>query len=159
MQWRLEGIQISNPNHFADQSSVGGSVSTLNNNILATSDFYTGAFSAEYGDVLSGVYDVKLRAGNNEKFESMFGFGLIGTDLTLEGPFKKGYGGSYLVNYRYSTVSLIQDIGLVDNLAGALNFQDAAFKVVLPTKKLGVFSVFGLGGTSNFLLEDVTPAL
>ena len=159
VQWRLEGIQISNPNHFADQSSVGGSVSTLNNNILATSDFHTGAFSAEFGDVLSGVYDVKLRAGNNEKFESVFGFGLIGTDLTLEGPFKKGYGGSYLVNYRYSTVSLIQDIGLVDNVNGALNFQDAAFKVVLPTKKLGVFSLFGLGGTSSFLFDDVTPAL
>lgn len=158
VQWRLEGVQISNPNHFADQSSVGGSISTLNNNILATSDFYTGAFSAEYGDVLSGVYDLKLRAGNNEKFESVFGFGLLGTDLTLEGPFKKGYGGSYLVNYRYSTPSLLQDVGLLDNFSGALNFQDAAFKVVLPTKKLGVFSLFGLGGMSNFLFEDVTPA-
>lgn len=158
VQWRLEGVEITNPNHFGDQSAVGGSVSTLNNNILATSDFYTGAFSAEYGDVLSGVYDVKLRAGNNEKFEGVFGFGLLGTDLTLEGPFKKGYGGSYLVNYRYSTVSLISDLGLVD-LDGILKFQDAAFKVVLPTKKAGVFSFFGLGGKSSFLLEDVTPAL
>lgn len=158
VQWRLEGVEITNPNHFGDQSAVGGSVSTLNNNILATSDFYTGAFSAEYGDVLSGVYDVKLRAGNNEKFEGVFGFGLLGTDLTLEGPFKKGYGGSYLVNYRYSTVSLISDLGLVD-LDGILKFQDAAFKVVLPTKKAGVFSLFGLGGKSSFLLEDVTPAL
>ncbi len=158
VQWRLEGVEITNPNHFGDQSAVGGSVSTLNNNILATSDFYTGAFSPEYGDVLSGVYDVKLRAGNNEKFEGVFGFGLLGTDLTLEGPFKKGYGGSYLVNYRYSTVSLISDLGLVD-LDGILKFQDAAFKVVLPTKKVGVFSLFGLGGKSSFLLEDVTPAL
>lgn len=159
VQWRLEGMQITNPNHFADQSAVGGSVSTLNNNILATSDFYTGAFAPEYGDVLSGVYDVKLRTGNNEKFESVFGFGLLGTDLTLEGPFKKGYGGSFLVNYRYSTASLIQDVGLINNLNGILRFQDAAFKVVLPTKKAGVFSFFGLGGMSSFMFEDVTPAL
>src|SRR5688572_11509410 len=149
VQWRLEGIQITNPNHFSDQSSVRGSISTLNNNLLATSDFYTGAFSAEYGDVLSGVYDVKLRQGNNQKFESIFGFGITGTELTVEGPFKKGYKGSYLVNYRYSTVSLLSKLGLFSELNGTLNFQDAAFKVVLPTKKMGLFSFFGLGGSSN----------
>jgi len=154
VQWRLEGIQITNPNHFADQNSVGGGISALNNNLLATSDFYTGAFSPEYGDVLSGVYDVKLRSGNNEKFESIFGLGLLGTDLTMEGPLKKGYGGSFLVNYRYSTVSLINDLGLVD-INGTPKFQDATFKIVLPTKKAGTFSVFGLGGLSNLSLEDV----
>ncbi|RYE58325.1 MAG: TonB-dependent receptor, partial [Sphingobacteriales bacterium] len=159
LQWRLEGIQITNPNHFSDQSSVGGSISALNNNLLATSDFYTGAFSAEYGDVLSGVYDVKLRQGNNEKSESTFGFGITGTELTVEGPFKKGYKGSYLLNYRYSTVALLSNLGLFSDLNGSLNFQDAAFKVVLPTKKMGSFSLFGLGGISNFLFKDVTPAL
>jgi hypothetical protein len=113
IQWRLEGVEITNPNHFADQGSVSGSVSTLNNNLLATSDFFTGAFSPEYGDVLSGVYDVKLRAGNNEKFESVLGIGLIGTDITLEGPLKKGYGGSFLVNYRYSTATLLDKLGMI----------------------------------------------
>lgn len=159
IQWRLEGVQIANPNHFSDQSSVGGSVSTLNNNLLATSDFYTGAFSAEYGDVLSGVYDVKLRQGNNEKFESIFGFGVVGSELTVEGPFRKGHKGSYLLNYRYSTVSLISKLGLFDELNGTLNFQDATFKVVLPTKRTGTFSMFGLGGLSNFLFKDVSPSL
>lgn len=154
VQWRLEGIDITNPTHFADQNAVKGGISALNNNLLSTSDFYTGAFSAEYGDVLSGVYDVKMRAGNNEKREATFGFGLLGTDLTLEGPFKKGYGGSYLVNYRYSTISIISDLGLV-SIDGLLSFQDAAFKIVLPTKKAGVFSFFGLGGKSSFYLEDV----
>ncbi len=158
IQWRLEGVQISNPNHFADQSSVGGAVSTLNNNILATSDFHTGAFTAEFGDVLSGVYDVKLRAGNNEQFEAVFGFGLLGTDLTLEGPFKKGYNGSYLVNYRYSTASIVSDLGLIDP-GGIPKFQDAAFKVVLPTKKAGTFSIFGLSGLSSFIFEDVKPSI
>lgn len=158
IQWRLEGLEITNPNHFADQNSVSGGISALNTNLLATSDFYTGAFSPEYGDVLSGVYDVKLRAGNNEKMEATFGFGLLGTDLTLEGPFKKGYGGSYLVNYRYSTISLVNDIG-VANIDGLLKFQDASFKIVLPTKRIGTFSILGLGGLSSFFLEDVKPDL
>ena len=158
MQWRLEGVQITNPNHFADQGAIGGGLSTLNNNILATSDFYTGAFAPEYGDVLSGVYDVKLRAGNNEKTEAILGVGILGTDLTLEGPLKKGYGGSYLVNYRYSTISLLTDLGLT-GVKGSPKFQDAAFKVLLPTKKAGAFSLFGLGGASSALLKEVTPQI
>lgn len=158
VQWRLEGVQITNPNHFADPSAVSGSVSTLNNNLLATSDFYTGAFTPEFGDVLSGVYDVKLRAGNNEKFESVFGVGLLGTDITFEGPFKKGYGGSFLVNYRYSVASIIKELGLID-IDGVPKFQDAAFKVVLPTKDFGTFSLFGLGGMSSFFFEDVSPEI
>lgn len=156
IQWRLEGIQITNPNHFANQNGIGsGGISALNNNLLEKSDFYTGAFSAEYGDVLSGVYDVRLRSGNNEKFEGIFGLGIMGTDVTLEGPLKKGYDGSFLVNYRYSTVSLIADLGLVD-VNGIPRYQDAAFKVTLPTKKMGNFSVFGLWGLSGFDLEDLS---
>ncbi|WP_158856762.1 TonB-dependent receptor [Lunatibacter salilacus] len=158
VQWRLEGVEITNPNHWADQNSVGGAVSTLNNNLLATSDFYTGAFSPEYGDVLSGVYDVKLRAGNNEKLESVLGVGLLGMDLTMEGPFKKGYSGSFLANYRYSTISLIDNLGMVD-IGGTPKFQDAALKVVLPTKKMGTFSLFALAGKSGFFFEDVTPSV
>ncbi len=159
VQWRLEGEQMTTPNHFGDQSAVSGSVSILNNNIMASSDFYTGAFTPEYGDVLSGVYDVRLRTGNNEQYEAVFGFGLLGTEMTVEGPFKKGYGGSFLVNYRYSTIGLGSTLGLIDGISGVLNFQDATFKVVLPTRKAGVFSVYGLGGASSFKFEDVTPAL
>ena len=157
MQWRLEGAEISSPYHMDDQNSSFGALTALNNNLLATSDFYTGAFSPEYGDVISCVYDVKLRSGNNEKFEATGGIGLMGTELTLEGPFKKGYAGSYLFNYRYSTISLINDLGLVD-VPGVLNYQDATFKVALPTKKTGTFSFYGLGGLSGFSMENMGPA-
>jgi hypothetical protein len=159
IQWRLEGVQITNPSHFGDPAGLGtGAPSALNNHILATSDFHTGAFTAEFGDVLSGVYDVKLRTGNNEKFEGMVGIGILGSDLTLEGPIKKGYAGSYLVNYRYSTISIIDKIGLVD-IGGIPTFQDGAFKVSLPTKKFGNFSLFGLSGYSTLDFENVDPTI
>jgi hypothetical protein len=156
MQWRLDGAEISSPYHMDDQNASFGALTALNNNLLATSDFYTGAFSSEYGDVISSVYDVKLRSGNNEKFEATGGLGFMGTELTLEGPFKKGYAGSYLINYRYSTISLIKDLGLVD-VDGGVNYQDAAFKVVLPSKKAGVFSFYGLGGLSGVSMENMGP--
>lgn len=160
LQWRLEGVQISNPSHFGDPAGTGtNGVSTLNNNILATSDFYTGAFPAEFGDALSGVYDVKLRTGNHEKFEAILGAGIIGTDFTVEGPFKKGYGGSFLVNYRFTTVGLIDKLGLIPDLGGIPSFQDGAFKFVFPTQKLGRFSFFGLAGKSNISFEDVNESI
>ena len=157
--WRLEGAEISNPNHFGDPSSIGGSTGTLNNNLLSTSDFYTGAFPAEFGDALSGVYDVKMRKGNNEKFEGIFGFGLLGTELTVEGPFKKGYKGSYLANFRYSTIGAAIELGLIPVEDVSLKFQDAAFKIYLPTERLGTFSIFGLQGKSSFTFLDINPGL
>lgn len=156
MQWRLEGVEITSPYHFDDQNSSFGGLSAINNNLLTASDFYTGAFSPEHGNVLSNVFDVRFRPGNNEKLEATVGFGLIGTDVTLEGPIKKGYSGSFLANYRYSTASLIQDMGLIE-MDGLFNFQDANLKIVLPTKRFGTFSIFGLGGLSNFSIEDLTP--
>jgi hypothetical protein len=154
IQWRLDGVEISNPTHFADQNSITGGISALNNSLLSTSDFSTGAFSPEYGDVLSGVYDVKFRTGNNQKYETSLGVGIQGTEATLEGPLKKGYGGSFLVNYRYSTISLLNKLGLI-KLDGDLAYQDGAFKIVLPAKKAGVFSFFGLVGASGGKVKDV----
>jgi len=156
MQWRLDGTEISSPYHMDDQNSSFGALTALNNNLLATSDFYTGAFSSEYGDVISCIYDVKLRPGNNEKFEATGGIGLMGTELTLEGPFKKGYAGSYLFNYRYSTISLMKKLGLVD-VPGGVDYQDATFKVVLPSHRAGTFSFYGLGGLSGFSMENMGP--
>lgn len=155
MQWRLDGVKITSPYHMDDQNAASGALTAINKNLLSTSDFYTGAFSPEYGNVLSNIMNMKLRTGNNEKFEATFGLGLLGTDLTVEGPFKKDYGGSYLINYRYSTVSLINDLGLIGDVEGVVNYQDVTFKLVLPTKSAGTFSIFGLGGLSGFAFTNL----
>ncbi len=146
--WRMEGIEIPNPNHFANEGATGGPINALNSELLSNSDFYTGAFSPEYGDVLSGVFDMKMRAGNNEKHEYSVGIGVLGTDITAEGPFRKGYEGSFLFNYRYSSLALLSEAGLVD-FDGVPKYQDAAFKIVLPSKKKGTLSLFGMGGLSE----------
>jgi hypothetical protein len=160
IQWRFEGVEITAPNHQADQNGAIGGFSCLNNKLLAASDFYTAAFTPEYGGVLSGVYDLKLRSGNNEKYETMAGVGLMGTDFTVEGPLKNGYAGSYLINYRFSNIGLIQKLGLVGDIDGVTTtFQDANFKVVLPTEKIGTFSFFGVGGLDNLLIKGVNPNL
>ena len=154
IQWRLEGIEIPNPNHFSEEGATGGPINALNSKMLANSEFYTGAFAPEYGNALSGVFDMHLRKGNNEKREYSFSVGVLGTEATLEGPFKKDGGASYLFNYRYSTLSLLDGMGLLD-FGGVPTYQDLSFKVFLPTKSLGTFSIFGLGGKSNIIEETL----
>ncbi|HMF72054.1 MAG TPA: TonB-dependent receptor, partial [Flavitalea sp.] len=88
--WRMEGIPIPNPNHFASFGTTGGSVSAINTNALKTSDFYTGAFSAEYGNATAAVFDLSLRSGNRERFEKTIQLNLFsGLEAMLEGPIGK----------------------------------------------------------------------
>lgn len=146
--WRMEGIDIPNPNHFVNTGTSGGGVSILSSQLLANSDFITGAFPAEYGNAMSGVFDLSLRKGNNEKREFTFQAGFLGTDIAAEGPIAKNYKGSYLINYRYSTLSIISKLGvpLGDFVT---DFQDLSLNIFLPAGKKSSFTVFGFGGLSD----------
>lgn len=138
-QWRLEGVEIPNPTHFADISGLGGGfLSALSTQVIGNSDFYNGAFPAEYNNALSGVFDMHLRNGNNQKFEHTVQVGLMGIDLASEGPISKKHGSSYLINYRFSNTSLATGNDI------ALKYQDLAFKLNFPTRKAGTFSIWGL---------------
>ncbi|MEB2784651.1 TonB-dependent receptor [Algoriphagus persicinus] len=146
--WRMEGIDIPNPNHFVNPGTSGGGVSILSSQLLANSDFVTGAFPAEYGNALSGVFDLSLRKGNNENQEFTIQAGFLGLDLAAEGPIAKNYKGSYLVNYRYSTLSLLSNIGLPLG-DFVTNFQDLSFNIYLPTGAKSNITLFGFGGLSD----------
>lgn len=144
LQWKLEGVEIPNPNHFADLSAFGGGgLTALSSQLLANSDFFSGAMPAEYSNALSGVFDIFMRKGNNEKSEHTIQVGLLGIDVASEGPFKKEGKSSYLFNYRYSTLALLEPL-LPEN-AGGTKYQDLSFKLNFPTKKAGTFSIWGIG--------------
>lgn len=90
VQWRVEGIEIPNPSHFAGSSTAGGGLVTiLSSQVLDNSDFMTAAFPSEYGNALSGVFDMNLRKGNNQDYEHAFKLGLLGIDFASEGPLSK----------------------------------------------------------------------
>lgn len=141
--WRMEGIEIPNPSHFANVTSFGGGgITALSSQMLANSDFYSGAFPAEYGNALSGVFDMKIRNGNNEQHEHSLRAGLTGLDLSGEGPFRKERRSSYLFNYRYSTLALLS--GFLPENAQGIGYQDLSWKINLPTEKTGNISFWGL---------------
>jgi hypothetical protein len=151
--WRLEGIAIPNPNHFAGEGSTGGPINALSSKMLSNSDFFTGAFAAEYGDATSGVFDMKLKNGNNEQREYTAAISTLGLDVTAEGPFQSGKRASYIANYRYSALDILDKAGVVD-FGGVPRYQDLSFKVSLPLNNKHYFSLFGLGGYSSIDTEE-----
>lgn len=153
--WRLDGINIPNPNHFGSLGTTGGPVSILNNNLLDNSDFMTGAFPAEYGNAISGAFDLKMRRGNSDKNEFMGQVGFNGFEVGAEGPIGKNKKASYLANYRYSTLGLLNDMGIKFGYSSIPQYQDLSFKIDVPTGiKHGRFSLFGIGGKSYIELLD-----
>ena len=146
MQYRIEGVEIFTPNHYNDMWNAGyGLVSGLNSNVIANSDFFTSTFNANYNNALSGVFDVKMRSGNNSKHENILQIGTVSEELTLEGPISRKNNSSYIVNYRYGFTSLVDKLGLVDTEGSHMGFQDFSVKLNFPTKRAGTFSIFGLG--------------
>ncbi len=157
--WRLEGIEIPNPNHFGSLGSSGGAISMLSSSTLSNSDFYTGAFPSEFGNAISGVFDLNMRSGNSDKREYSFMLGALGVEAAIEGPFSKNSNASYLINYRYSTLAALSVIGL--NPVGDVlpEYQDLSFKINVPTEKAGVFSLFGLAGKNRAYYEPTADSL
>lgn len=154
--YRLEGVDIPNPNHFAAAGTTGGPVSMLNNNVLSNSDFLTGAFPAEYGNAVAAVFDLQMRNGNNETNEFLGQIGFAGFELLSEGPLRIGSNSSYLVSYRYSTLGVFSALGLNFGTGTAIpKYQDVSFKVNVPGKS-GSWTLFGIGGMSEIELFKST---
>jgi hypothetical protein len=148
--WRVEGIDVPNPNHFGQSGATGGPVSMVNNNVLDKSAFYTSAFPAQFGNANAGVFDLQLRDGNNKKREYTAQMGLSGLELGAEGYFAKDSKASYLVDYRYSVPGLLQKAGIITGTGSAIpQYQDISFKISIPTRNAGKFTIFGIGGLSN----------
>ncbi len=152
--WRLDGVEIPNPNHFGALGTTGGPVSMLNNNLLSNSNFYTGAFPAAYGNATSGVFDLNMRNGNAHSYEHVFQVGFNGFELGTEGPFSKNSRASYLVNFRYSTLEVINKLGFDSGTGSSTpQYKDVSFKINMPLEH-GKLSLFGIGGFSFIQLAD-----
>lgn len=148
--WRIEGLNIPNPNHFSTIGTTGGPVSGINTNLLKNSDFFTSAFPAEYGNANAGVFDLGFRNGNSDKREHTIQFGaLTGLEAMTEGPINKTKGSSYVLAYRYSFTGLAQSLGLSVGTTATPFYQDLSFKINGGYTKIGRFTLFGLGGKSK----------
>lgn len=152
--WRIDGMNVTNPNHFATVGTTGGAVSALNTNLLKSSDFFTSAFPAEYGNALSGVFDLGFRSGNTQNRETTIQAGVItGLEVTTEGPISKKNNASYLVGYRYALAGIAQAVGVDIGTTATPSYQDLSFKVNSGNTKWGKFTTFGILATSSISIS------
>jgi len=151
--WRIDGVEVPSPNHFTQEGYGAGAVCMVSGQVIGTSDFYTGAFPAEYGNAMSAVFDIKMRKGDTQKHHFFFQAGMMGLEGGMEGPFVKGKSPSYLINYRYSTLAVFEKIGF-DIGNTITSYQDLAVKLNFPTKKAGTFSVFSVAGKSAINISE-----
>lgn len=151
--WRMDGIDIPNPNHYGSMGVSGGVLSMLNNNTLTNSDFFTSAFPAEYGNALGGVFDLQMRSGNNKRYQFLGQVGFNGFEIGAEGPISKKQGSSFLINARYSTMEVMSLMGMDFGTGAAVpHYMDLSFKVNFPRGKYGSLSLFGVGGKNSIAM-------
>lgn len=155
MAWRLEGVEIVNPNHLSNAGTYydrpmpnGGGTNILSAQLLGNSQFIAGSLAPEYSNTVGGLFDMRLRKGNDKKREFTAQAGLLGIDLSAEGPFSKNSKASYLVNYRYSFTGLLGLMGVKFGTE-SIAFSDLAFNINLPTSNAGTFTWFGMYGRSS----------
>ncbi len=157
--WRLEGVDVPNVNHFSRPGSSGGGITALSPHVVQSTDFSTGAFPAEYGNSFSGMFDIKFRKGNKERHEFTVRPGIIGLNFGAEGPMSKNGKNSYLFNYRYSTLGILNKIGIYIVGEDTENtFQDASFNFAFNNKPNRLINVFGLGGLSSEITAAKTDS-
>lgn len=153
--WKMNGVNIPNPNHFGGLGTTGGPVSMINNKTLKNSDFYTGAFPGEFGNALSGVFDLKMRTGNRWEREYMAQMSFDGMEVAMEGPFSKSNNNAtYLANYRYSTWEIVDALGIKFGPSAIPKYQDASFKMDFIKTKIGKISIWGFGGTNSIAMLE-----
>ncbi len=153
--WRLEGVEIVNPNHLANAGTIsdrptqnGGGVNVLSTQMLDNSAFLMGYMPAGYGNAIGGIFDMNFRRGNNQQREYTAQASVIGLDFAAEGPFKQGGSASYLVNYRYSFTGVLAAMG-VDFGGETIKFQDLSFNLAAPETPIGKVTFFGVNGWNS----------
>lgn len=157
--WLLEGAEIVSPNHLGNAGTAsdlptltGGGVNILSAQMLGPSRLRTGVAPVAYGNALGGLMDMELRRGNTREREWTVQAGLIGLDVSTEGPIGKSDKAFHLVNYRYSTLGVLSAMG-VDLGDEAITFQDLSFHVGTRLGERGELRVFGMGGMSRNVFE------
>ena len=101
----IDNIEVPDINHFPMRGSTGGPISMLNIDFVKDVRFYTGGFSALYGDRLSSVIDIQLREGSRERLNLQLEAGMAGFGAVGEGPLGKK--GSWMFSARKSYLDLV----------------------------------------------------
>ncbi len=145
----IDGIEVSNINHFATQGSSGGPVGLININFIREVDFYSGAFPANRGNAVSSIMEFKQINGNEEKLSGTAMLGSSDIGITLEGPINKN--SNFIFSARRSYLQfLFKALGL----PFLPIYNDAQLKQTIKFKNNSKLTIIGLGAIDDFELNE-----
>ncbi len=144
----LDGIEVPNINHFATQGSSGGPAGMLNIDFIRDVEFYSSAFPADRGNVLSSIMEFNFKDGASDKIGGKFTIGASDIGLSLEGPLHKN--ATFIVSARQSYLKLL--FGLL-KLPFLPTYNDFQFKYKWKPDNKNELSVLGIGAIDRFKLN------
>lgn len=144
----LDGVEVPNINHFATQGASGGPVGILNADFLRDVNYYSGAFPADRGNALSGVFEFSQVDGNADKLRFRGTLGASELSATFDGPL--GEKTSYIVSVRRSYLSFL--FGILE-LPFLPTFNDTQFKIKTKIDAKNELTFVGLGAIDDFELN------
>lgn len=157
VQYRINGFEVPNPNHFnAGVGMTGGQVTMLNTNMMENSDFHLGAWPAAFGNALSGIFDIRYYSGTRSVTQTYIQAGYNGLEAGIEGPIGKVRKGSYKVGYRYSIPDLMDKMGI--KMIAAPKYQDLTLTAEYDLSRKHSLQALGILGMSKIYIDWTVPA-
>lgn len=144
----LDGVEVPNINHFATQGASGGPVGILNADFLREVNYYSGAFPANRGNALSGVFEFTQVDGNPDKLKFRGTLGASELSATVDGP--AGEKTTFIVSARRSYLKLLFSALQLPFLP---TFNDMQFKVRTRLNEKNEITFIGLGAIDLFDLN------
>ncbi|MDD2570811.1 MAG: TonB-dependent receptor [Bacteroidales bacterium] len=144
----LDGMEIPNINHFATQGSSGGPAGILNADLLSGVNFYSGAFPANRGNALSGVFEFTQTDGNPDKFRLRGTLGASELSLTVDGPI--GNNSTLIFSARRSYLKFL--FSLIE-LPFLPTFTDYQMKYKIKLSPKDELSIISIGALDEFALN------
>ena len=118
----LDGVPVYNASHLF------GFFSVFNSDALSQVTLTKGAFPARYGGRVSSVLDMRMKEGNNQKFNVEGSIGVIASRLLIEGPINKGKT-AFIVSARRTYIDALVKPFLKEENKGGYYFYDLNAKV------------------------------
>ena len=143
----VDGIEVSNINHFGTQGASGGPLSYIDLDFVDGITFYTGGFGARFGDRLSSALDIRLRDGRRDRLGMKVTAAATRFGLNVEGPIDEE--GTFLFSARRSYLDLIFRAA---GLEFVPEYWDFLFKTSYQVSPHDRVTVLGIGALDNVRL-------